>query len=62
MRRYEMTLDDWPAILRPLVTAHGPDRVRQAGCELLGFPPEAFGVSYIEFRRLAAALTADGET
>jgi len=55
-----LTLDDldwWPKILRPLVAQYGGQAVRRIGLETLGYPPDVFGVTYLELRQLAAALT-----
>lgn len=48
----------WPALLRPLVQAHGVDAVWIKGLEALGFPPTwaATGSEINTVRRAFAAI------
>jgi hypothetical protein len=43
-------------ILRPLLNDYNPLLIRRTGEQVLGFPPDVFGVTFEEFRRLSAAL------
>jgi hypothetical protein len=43
-------------MLRPLLAQYNPHLIRRTGEAVLEFPPDVFGVSYDQFRKLAAAL------
>jgi hypothetical protein len=47
----------WPPMLWPLVEEHGPCLVRRIGEEVLGYPPDVFGIHFDDLRILAAALS-----
>lgn len=54
-----MTIDDpqwWPPMLRQLIKEYDPRRVRRIGEQVLGYPPDAFGIHFDDLRKLTAAL------
>jgi len=46
----------WPPLLRSLLDEFDPLLIRRTGETVLGFPPDAFGVSYDQYKELLAAL------
>jgi hypothetical protein len=55
----EKTINDeswWPSILWPLAKEYGPDRVRRIGIQVLGYPPDVFGIHFDDLRKLQTAL------
>lgn len=43
-------------MLRPLLGQYDANLIRRTGERVLGFPPDVFGTTYDEFRKLSAAL------